>query len=323
MIKHNHKESNMIENEKSTVTYNLVESKADEMVGNGIAPTVKGLRGALGGRTENIARYLKEYHAKQKAKADKIADEIGSQQIGRLLAAEMQNIVTRKTQEHLKTIEGLETQNEEYVSLLEEKEDECSQRIQKHEDDMRKAISIAEDNAKKSADKVEAANNEKHNALEALEQISSESASKVKYEEERAKALVEASERRLESAESELKGLRVEVNALRVDEAKRQIEKEQFEQTKLHMSKLQDELADHKTMAVKVSTENIGLDKDVNRLYGELKEVKAQLEKMNGAQALLVESQKKEAQLLRDLNQTEREVKSLSQALAISESAKR
>ncbi|OES25744.1 hypothetical protein BFV93_4326, partial [Alteromonas macleodii] len=136
-----------------------------------------------------------------------------------------------------------------------------------------------------------------------------------------ARSLVETAERRLADAETEAKNLREQNRQLTVDEAKRQIEKEQYDQAQQRIAQLQTELAEQKTHVVRLTTENTGYDKDIQRVSGELKEAKAQLVKSADAQVLLIEAQKQVSVLQHDLSQAQREKDSLAQALAVATSA--
>ncbi|KZY37733.1 MULTISPECIES: hypothetical protein [unclassified Oleiphilus] len=131
-----------------------------------------------------------------------------------------------------------------------------------------------------------------------------------------ANSLVVVADKRLGEAEDELKTLRVQVSQLTVDEAKRQIEKEQFKQAQDSLNSVQSDLADQKTQSVKLTAEVAGYEKDVARLTQDLADTKVQLDKASSAQVMLIEAQKQLAQLERDLSQSEREKDSLSHALA-------
>ncbi len=68
------------------VTFDQVEKVASEMMAKGIKPTVRGLMQVIGGKTETVTKYLRDFNDKRDAEVSRMADELGSSEIAKLLA---------------------------------------------------------------------------------------------------------------------------------------------------------------------------------------------------------------------------------------------
>lgn len=327
---------------KKSVTIEDVAVCANSMITNGVQPTVKGVMSLIGGRTDNVAKYLKQFWADFNKETESIIGDLGSSEIGKLLAVEVNNIVIRRTENQKKKISSLELQLEEWQGLLEEQEISCQRKIEEAQALAAKQIEAAEKALAKANEKAEQAIVErdeakaqavgaKNNAEAEVKEIRMEANNTVKAEQQKAVTLVEsaktesaslvaAAEKRVNETENEVRQLREQNRALTVDEAKRQIEKQQFEDAQVKLASLQQQLADERTASVKLSTENNGAAKEITRLSSELAGTKDELKKVGNAQVMLIEAQKQITQLQHDLSQSEREKQSLSQALAVSSS---
>ncbi|OES24458.1 hypothetical protein [Alteromonas macleodii] len=81
---------------KKAVSFEDVENVANNMLTKGLTPSVNAIMDVTGGRRENVAGFLRDFWDKRDETTAKIADEIGSSEIGKLLAAEMHTIVLRR-----------------------------------------------------------------------------------------------------------------------------------------------------------------------------------------------------------------------------------
>ncbi len=106
------------------------------------------------------------------------------------------------------------------------------------------------------------------------------------------------------------------MKALSIDEAKRDIEKEEFLKTKQLFEELRLTHAELKTEVVVHSSENTALLKDILRLEDEKKEYKQLDKDLMRSQTQLVESQKNITELSSKLSLLERERESLTSALS-------
>jgi chromosome segregation ATPase len=319
--------------QKKPVSLEDVQNQANKMIGRGENPTVNSVIDVIGGRRENVGKYLKAFWDKRDEEAAKIADEIGSSEIGRLLAVEMHNIVTRKTESMRSIINRQKDQLDEWQQLTEAHEAECQERIELAQIEADKQIRLSDEAAQKAivrADKADTARE-----LSEKETLANQNAAEkeIAMEKQKATTLVEAAKAeanalvsaamvRLDKSETQCQTLREQVNALNVDEARRQIEHQQYEKALEKLDKLQSDLAEYKTAGVKLTAEAESYKRDITRLTTDLTEAKVRLEKSADAQSLLIEAKNQISQLQHDLTQSEREKQSLSQALAASSGKK-
>lgn len=323
---------------ESKVTFERVSSVALDMITNGVKVTVRGVLNVTGGKTETVSGYIKDFNDKRDAEILKMADELGSGAIASLLANEIQIIVDRKTKSLSDIVERQKSEIAEFVELLNEKETECTHKIELAQAQSVQAINDANDKIKVATDKVDAAELAKKSAEQELakviasttteiENIKRETGAKVEAAEQKAatlidsskseaNALVSAANTQIDKAESETKTLRQQVKEFTVEQAKHEIAQAQFEQTKIAMEQLQNDVATQKTLVVQLQTEQNAFIRDTKRLETELVDAKETESKLSTAQAQLVELQKQLSQAQHDLSQSEREISSLSQALA-------
>lgn len=331
---------NQKEQKEVGVTFDKVEKVINDMLLNGIKPTQRAVRDVTGGRTEKVTELFNAVFKKRDLEIAKIADEIGSSDVGKLIAATLTDMVNKKNLSLQNQLEQKQSQLDELNELMQEKEDECQSSIQliqiKSDDEVSqsaaerdKAIERADRAEVERAEVLEQAQTRVVDANRASEDAIKQSEALIKAEQQKAEtlvesakkeaaALVQASDKRLDTAERELAQLREQVKQYTVAEAKHLLEKEQFEQTKVALGKYQDQLSESKTDAVRLKTENINFEKDTKRLIDELKHSKKQFEKAGEAQVLLIEAQKTISQLQHDINSSEKQRESLSQALASS-----
>ena len=321
------KETVMSDNQKK-ITFEYIEKVASQMISQGIRPTVRGVIGVTGGKTETISGLLRDFFDKRDSEVSKMADELGSSAIAKLLAGEVQSVVDRKTADLNDIVFRQKEQITESIGLLEEKERDCNHRADMAEAKSSQAITEAREKINKANTKLEesedarkaAVDNSKHhkaeaeNAIQAAEQKIETLVVAAKSE---ADSLVKASNKQLEKMEAETTGLREQVKNLTVNEARREIEQEQFEATKTQLVKIQNQLAEQKTLVVQLQTENTGYKKDASRLEREVIEARETANKYANAQTQLIDCQKQITQLNSDLTVSNRERESLSRALSI------
>lgn len=303
------------------VTFEQVEKVASSMLTQGVKPTVRGIMAVTGGKTEVVSKHLRDFFEKRDTEVSKMADEIGSSSIAKLIAGEIQILVDKRTAElsEIKTRQK-ETINE-LVELLEEKEAE-TERIKKD------SLEVIEKEEQESAEKINAANAKAEKAMTAAKQAESESEKSVQRAEnliiaaeEKAKALVDAANKRADLAEQEAASLREQVKLLSIDEAKREIEKTEFDQQKQALEQLRLEFAEQKTGLVEIAAEKRALQKDVDRLEADSKNNKHLSTELAKMQALSVEVQKQLSDVQGKLALSERERESLSSALTVYKSS--
>lgn len=331
----------MSQSKTQSVSFEHVQQVASEMLTQGVKPTVRGVRGVTGGRTETVTEHLFNFNKKRDVEVSKLADEIGSSEVGKLIAAEIQTVVDRRSAALTEIKVRQELQIEELIELLKENEAECRQRIEVAEDESAKAIIEANVKIEKAIERAvnaeEASSlaeeqllttkNETQNRIASIEQKSqlmvdsakTEAKSLVEAAKAEAKSLVAAADKQTEKSDVETVSLREQVKLLSIDQAKREIEQEQFKQALQQLEILRLEVAENKTSIVRFESQNSSLNKDVNRLDIELSDTKEQAKQLPKAQAQLVEVQKQISQLQHDLSQSEREKESLSRALAVSD----
>lgn len=141
---------------KETVTYELIAKTAATMLQNGIKPSVRNVIAVTGGKTETVAQYLREFHDKRNADVLKMADELGSSSIAKLLVDEVQSVVDRRTAMLNEHIADLTERLNETIELLAEKESDCLHRIEAAEQGASEAhsrIEAAEKEAQAAKDK--------------------------------------------------------------------------------------------------------------------------------------------------------------------------
>lgn len=64
--------------DKSGVSFEQVSTAAIGMLNKGIEPSVRSVLSVTGGKTETIARHLRDFHEKRNANVLKMAEELGS-----------------------------------------------------------------------------------------------------------------------------------------------------------------------------------------------------------------------------------------------------
>ncbi|MBD1559578.1 hypothetical protein HC752_21785 [Vibrio sp. S9_S30] len=312
--------------DKSGVTYEQVAKAATGMLNQGTKPSVRGVMQVTGGKTETVSKHLRDFTEKRNSDVLKMADELGSSAIAKLLADEVQNVVERKTANLHELLANQKEQLDEAIELLEEKEKDCQHRVEMAEAKAVQSINEANGKATRAMERVELAEQAAKDALQEAETAKADSAKAISNTENKcellvenakneAKSLVEASNRRADKAEQESEGLREQVKLLTVDQAKREIEQAQHEKTLEQHNTLIKELADERTVTVQLRTQQESQKADVERLNIDLAEAKADSKALSSAQGQLVELQKRVSQLQSELSLSERERESLSLVL--------
>lgn len=317
--------------EKKSTTFEDVQKVASQMLSQGIKPTVRDVRRLTGGRNETVAEHLNDFNKKRDAEVSKLADEIGSSEIGKLIASEIQSVLDRRTASLNEIISRQESQIEELIGILKENEKECSEQVSLAESESIKAIDDANAKVEKYQNKVNNAEQDKNIAEQQLSEIKIETKNTIASIEQKSQLLIEAaqaeskllisaSNKQMEKLDTEASLLRDQVKLLSIDQAKHSLEKEQLKLVQQQLEVLRDEVADAKTKAIVLESQNASLEKDATRLNTELGETKQQARELHIAQTEAVEAQKQISQLQNDLSQSNREKDSLSRSLAISES---
>jgi len=345
----------MSEEKSQHLTFEDVQKAATAMLVSGITPSIRSIRRITGGRTETVGEHLESFNKKRDLEVAKIADQIGSSEIGKLLASEIQNVVDRRTGDINEICQRQSIQIEEYISILKESEEECSDRVRASETDCANRITTAEANASKLiseantkvasyVEEIRLAEEEKEHAVAELAKVKMETGraiesnaiaaqSQVEAAEAQAKTLIGAAKAEANSlviaankqtgkAEAETILLREQVSLLSISQAKSQLEKEQLTQTLLQLDTARDTIAELNTKKVQLEAQKESLEKDSNRLNTDLIEMKTQANELPRVQAQLIETTKSLSQANHDLSQSEREKDSLSRALAVSNSGK-
>jgi chromosome segregation ATPase len=309
------------------VSFEQIEKVASEMIVQGVKPTVRGIMAVSGGKTEVVSKHLRDFFEKRDNEVAKMADELGSSNIAKLIASEMQVVVGRRTAELQEINQRQKEQIDELVELLEEKVRECEQiraDAQVQVDKVTREASEKVESVKKEAsDKVDLANAKAEKAVAAIKQAESETEkallkaeSSVQSAQEKANALVEAANKNADIALREAASLREQVKALSIDAAKREIEKAEFEQQKKAMDQLRIDFAEQKTEVVRMATENRSLQKDLDRLETENQSNRHLSAELAKAQTLYVEAHRQLTDIQNKLSLSERERDSFAEALS-------
>ena len=309
------------------ITFDQVEKVASEMLTQGVKPTVRGVMAVTGGKTETVSGFLRDFFDKRDGQLAKMADELGSGDIAKLLAGEMQLVVDRKTASLTDTLLRQKAQITELIELLEEKERDCNHQVDLAESKSLQATSDAQGRIKQADARADKAAADKAAAETDSAQVQQEAQQRITAAEQRAAILVEAAQaeaasltgaanQRADKAELEAKSLREQVQALSIDQAKREIETAQFAQAQAQLATLRESSADQKTHIVRLETEKNSNVQSIGRLDADLKEARSQSVNLGVTQTELIGAQKHVSQLQHDLAQSERERESLSRALA-------
>lgn len=316
--------------EKGTgISFEEIEKIASGMLIQGVKPTVRGVISVSGGKTEVVSKHLRDFFNKRDEDVSKMADEIGSSSVAKLIAGEIHLIVEKRTLELSEINMRQKEQINEFVELLEEKVFEADtikkdalelvekSKIETNEKIDKITLEATNKIKKAETDTISAKDAEKK-AVSQSGEIKLLSASSVDASREQARVLVEAANARAEQAENEAKLLREQVKSLSVDEAKRDIEKTELTKTKQLFEDLRFSHAEQKTNVVLKESENKALSKDILRLENENKEYKLIDKELTKSQTQLVESQKTITDISSKLSLSERERESLQSALTLS-----
>ena len=309
------------------ISFEAVEKIASGMLTQGVKPTVRGVISVSGGKTEIVSKHLRDFFNKRDTDVSKMADEIGSSSVAKLIAGEIHIIVDKRTSELSDINMRQKEQIDELVELLQEKVLE-SDKIKKEALESVEAskIETAEKIEKitlEATNKIKKAESEAESAIEGKRiaelkstEIDLVAKNSIEASKEQANALVKVANTSAEQARQETKLLREQVKSLSIDEAKRDIEKAEYEKIKQLFEKLRLDHAEQKTEVVIHTSENKALAKDILRLENENKEYKKLDKDLTKSQTQLVEAQKIITGLNSDLSLLERERESLTSALS-------
>jgi len=309
------------------ISFEAVEKIASGMLMQGVKPTVRGVISVSGGKTEVVSKHLRDFFDKRDTDVSKMADEIGSSSVAKLIAGEIHIIVDKRTSELSDINMRQKDQIDELVELLQEKVLE-SDKIKKEalesvELSKKETTEKIEKITFEAANKIKKAESEAESAIEGRRQAELKSTeidliakNSVEASKEQANALVKVANTSAEQAKQETKLLREQVKSLSIDEAKRDIEKAEYEKIKQLFERLRLDHAEQKTEVVIHTSENKALSKDILRLENENKEYKQLNKELTKSQTQLVEAQKTITGLNSDMSLLERERESLTSALS-------
>ena len=311
---------------QNSVTFEDVAKAASSMLTQGITPSVRGVIAVTGGKTETVSMYLRDFFDKRNAEVIRMADELGSTAIAKLLASEMQTVVDRKTAQLQGIIKEQKDQLNEVIELLNDKEKDCEHRVELAEAKMTQAINEANakitsakeraDNFEEQANQAKSEANEKtKKAQNAIEANQTKCELIIENAKNEAAALILAANKHTDKAELEAVSLREQVKALSIEQAKREIEQDQYQHMQEMHNNMMNDLAFEKTNNVKLQAQCKSKTADIARLTGELNEAKTDSKQLTTLQGQLIEVQKQQAQTQHALTQSERERESLTLAL--------
>jgi len=296
----------MMSKTENGLTYSKVESVANKMLAQGITPSNRNIRELTGGRSEHVAKHLNNFNKKRNTEILALADEIGSSAIGKLIASEIQNVVERRIIALSDINKEQEERIDEFVVILAEKEEDCQKKISD--------IQVLHD---KAIERVNTAESAVKRAEQESSKKQAEAEAVITSSKSEAQALIDAANNQSEKAENESRLLREQVKELSIDEAKRDLQQIEHNQTKDELNRLSVELAETKTTLIHSESSKLAIEKDVTRLQKELFEIKKEAKQLVQSQAELLQAQKQITTLQNNLAQSERERESFSRALAV------
>ena len=311
---------------QNSVTFEDVAKAASSMLKQGITPSVRGVIAVTGGKTETVSMYLRDFFDKRNAEVIKMADELGSSAIAKLLASEVQNVVDRKTEQLQRMNKEQKDQLNEVIELLSDKEKECEHRVEMAEAKMTNAINEANAKITSAKERAERAE-EKANQLEITTKTATQKAQSdieankakcdllIENAKSEAAALILAANKHTDKAKLEAMSLREQVKALSVEQAKREIEQAQYQHMTETHNKMISDLAFEKTNTATLQAQHESKTADIARLTADLTEAKTDSKQLTTLQGQLIEVQKQQAQTQHALTQSERERESLTLAL--------
>ncbi len=285
------------------VNYDTVAQAASTMLQHGSKPTVRAVMAVTGGKTETVAQFLRDFHDKRNAEVLRMADELGSSTMAKLLADEVQTVVDRRTASLKDQILELTERLNESIELLSEKENDCQHRIELAEAHATQRIHDAELRANAAEARIDAAEtlvknakaelqNAEQNAIRDIQETKAHADLLVSNAQNEARALANAADKRTEKAETETASLREQVKALSIDEATRQLERQQVLDAQLTKDTLKDALSDTKAKIAQLEQALKGAEKDNTRLESDLAEFKIMAKQLPTALAELNEANK-------------------------------
>lgn len=309
--------------EQNGVTFDQVSKAATSMLSKGITPTVRNVIAVTGGRTETVSELLRDYNDKRNAEVLKMANELGSSAIAKLLASEVQSVVDRKTEQLQTMFIELKEQRDELIELMSEQEQHAAHRVEMAEakttlainganEKILKAEERAEQAETTSAEYVKIAEQAKLNAAESIKASETKSELLISNAKSEAELLVNAANKRADKAEQEAVSLREQVKLLSIEQAKRDIEQAQYQQTLIAHQKSVADLADERTKNARLQIQFENQGAEILRLTSEIQELRADSKQFSLLQGQHIELQKQLTQSQHDLSQSERERESLS-----------
>lgn len=287
----------MNDSQKGTVTYDRVAEVATAMLANGLTPTVRSVLEVTGGKTTNVSAFLSEFMKKQDEQVLKLAETLGSGEVAKLLAAEIQNGIIQRTAAQGKIIESQAARIEELQQLLEQTAaDAEAERLE--------AAKSIEQAKAEAAEQVQAA----ASRADAARARADEAVSEAQRAQQGAAASVDAARTAQEKAENEAQSLREQVKQLSIDAAKRELLQAESEQNREQLAALRLEHAQRNTDLAEQRAELRAAQKEITRLEGVEHDARKGAADLVRSQAELVQMSKRISELEKALGARESEI---------------
>ncbi|UJF20243.1 DNA-binding protein (plasmid) [Vibrio sp. SS-MA-C1-2] len=276
-----------------------VEQAALAMLSKGIRPSVRNVLSVTGGKTEKVSEFLRDFNDKRNAEIMRIADEVGSSKIAQLLADEMQTVVERRTTNLQQIIAEQKEIIDEHVALLGEKQKECDLQVEMLEAKLFQLVNEANEKTTNALNRVDIAEKKLADTISDSEdnkrkndQIIADHSSKcdllVTNAKSEANGLVEAANRRANKAEQECESLREQVKLLSIEQAKRELEQEQYKKEQSNHIETQKKLNSEREIIVKLTEQNKVLSDSHEQREIEKKQYLTVLTQLAGERTLVV-----------------------------------
>lgn len=267
--------------ETGGISFEQVAKVATNMISQGINPTVRGVMSVTGGKTDTISTHLRDFNVRRNAEVLRMADELGSSAIAKVLANEVQIVVDKRTAQLQTALDETKALSDEFVELMAEQERDCLHRIEMAEAKATLATNEAETKIAQAKERAEAAESQVEEAHKTVIDTQVKADEAVKANENKcdllianakteAASLVDAANKRADKAEQEAASLREQVKLLSIDQAKREIEEAQHQKMVEVHNKTIAELAQERTLNTKLQTQQETLKAEISRLSNEL-----------------------------------------------------
>ncbi|WP_052501569.1 DNA-binding protein [Thiomicrospira microaerophila] len=243
---------------QTILSYNQVEKTASEMLANGIRPTVRGVMSVIGGKTETVSKYLRDFFEKRDQEVASMANQIGSTEIAKLIASEIHTLVEKRTHEIAGVAQRQKQQINELVELLEAKQEEINQITSQSQ-------SLIEQTQSEAQAKIDTLMNQ----LNQAKQAEHDAAHKIQAAQDKATTLIEAADARAHKYETEALTYRDEIQKLNIEKARYQVEQKECMSVRTKYEKLVELQNQTHSELIEARAEQRALNKDLARLEKE------------------------------------------------------